>query len=355
MIMRKPYAFLIKHFKLFHLIITFVLGYLVLCSNKIYSFLNDCIKDSFYKYDALEYINYSIYFWILLGILLFLVMYWLFKYKDKPKKIYVVSILGYVFVGIFMFILFNYMNELPNSILEQKVIRGYRDVMTIVLGFQYLIVVIMFIRGLGFNIRKFDFDDDNQDLNLSVTDNEEVEVNINIDTTNIMRNVRKQKRELGYYFQEYKIFILGILGIVIVIILFKLFSSFNGIFNVYNQNEVIGNINYITINKSYYELGDENNYIIISFDIFKNGVEEQLNVDKMVLKVGDYEYYPNRNTCFKFNKLGNCYKKQFVTDDVSSYILTYEVDAVNLEKAYLLYKESYDDTFKVKLNLENYE
>lgn len=354
MILRRPYAFLIKHFKLIHLIITAILGYLVIQNNNIYSFLNDCIGNSFYKYDALEYINYSVYIWILLGIGLFFVIYWLFRYKNKPKTLYIISIGGYVLVGIFMFVLFSYMRELPNGIVEQKTIRAYRDIMTITLGFQYLIILNMFIRGLGFNLKKFDFDSDSQELNLSSEDSEEIEVNFNIDTTNIMRNVRKQKREFGYYFQEYKVFILGILGIVLVIILFNVFSGFKGMFNVYEQNEIVGNINYITVKKTYYIVDGEKSYIILGFDIFKNGREEQLDIDKMVLKIGDYEYYPNKNICYNFNYLGNCYKKQYITNNSTSYILTYEVDSINLDKTYLLYKESFENTFKVKLNLENY-
>ena len=34
-------------------------------------------------------------------------------------------------------------------------------------------------------------------------------------------------------------------------------------------------------------------------------------------------------------------------------IIVYEVDRLNIEKTYLMYKESYDSSFKIKLNLEN--
>ena len=58
MIFKKTYGFLIKHFRLVHLIITAVLVYLVFFSNQIYKFLNDCIMDSVNRYNALEYIDY---------------------------------------------------------------------------------------------------------------------------------------------------------------------------------------------------------------------------------------------------------------------------------------------------------
>ena len=355
MVFRKPYGFLIKHFKLIHLIITAILGYLLMCNTDIYSFINDCIKDPVYRYDALQYINYGIYIWIFLAILLFFIIYLLFRYKDKPRKMYVFSIGGYIIVGIYMFIIFNYFNQIATDVVEQKVIRAYRDIMLITLGFQYLITIIMFIRGLGFNIKKFNFGKDIQELNLSNEDAEEIEVDFNIDTTSIMRNVRKRKREFGYYFQEYKIFILVILSVIVLILGYNLFNNFRNIFLSYSENEIVGRNNFITVKDSYYDISKGKNYIIVKFDVFKYGKKEKLDINNLVLKVGKEEYLPNKNICFNFNKLGNCYKKQYITNDSTSYLLTYEIDSMNVNKTYLLYKETFEDSFKIKLKLENYE
>jgi len=355
MVFRRPYGFLIKYFKLIHLIITGILGYLVICNRKIYMFLNACIDDAVNRYDALSYINYSIFIYILIGIGLFFVIYWLFRYKDKPRMIYIISILGYLLVGIYMFVLFSYMSSLTSNVLNQKVIRAYRDIMMITMGFQYLIIVIMFIRGLGFNIKKFDFEKDIHELNLTSEDNEEVEVDVSIDTTDVMRKVRRKRRELGYFYQEYKIFILGILAIILVIVGVSIYNNFRDWFKVYDQGEVLGYSNYLTINNSYYNIDNNKNYVIVKFDIFRYGKQERLNVNNMVLKVDKEEYLPNKNICYKFNKIGSCYKKQYINSNNSTYILVYEVDSINSKKTYLLYKESYEDLFKVKLNLENYE
>lgn len=355
MVFRKPYGFLIKYFKLIHLIIFAILTYLVSCNMEIYSFLNDCINDSVYRYDALQYINYNIYIWMLLGIGLFFAIYLLFKYKDKPRNLYVLSIVGYIIVGIYMFMLFSYMSGLPTNVIDQKIIRAYRDIMLITLGFQYLIIIIMFVRGLGFDIKKFNFGKDIQELNLSQEDNEEVEFDVNIDTNGIMRNVRKKRRELGYFFQEYKVFIIGVFLILLLIVGYNIYNNLKDILKVYNQEEIVGYNNFITIKNSYYDITTGKNYIIVKFDIFKYGKKERFNVNNMILMVDKEKYLPNKNICFNFSKLGNCYKKQYVTDSSSSYIVTYEVDSLNSRKTYLLYKESYDNSYKIKLDLKNYE
>ena len=355
MVFRKPYGFLIKYFKLIHLVITAILIYLVRCNREIYLFLNSCIDDVVNKYNALEYINYSIYIYLIIVLGLFFIIYLLLKYKDKPRNLYIFSIIGYVIIGIFMFLLFSYFTGLPNNVIDQKVIRAYRDIMLITLGFQYLIIVIMLIRGLGFNIKKFNFGKDIQELNLSYEDAEEIEISVNTDTSKIMRWFRKSKREFGYFFQEYKVIILVILFIILVIVGYNTYKYISVIFKVYNQGDMVGNLNNIIINNSYYIIDNNKNHVIIKFDISRYGKQDRLNVNNMILLIGDDEYLPNKNICYNFSYLGNCYKKQYVTDKNSSYILVYEVDSLNIENSYLLYKESYDNSFKVKLNLENYE
>jgi len=355
MVFRKPYGFLIKYFKLIHLIITGILIFLVSSNNLIYSYLNSCIDDPVNRYIANDYINYGLFIWIFIGILLFFIIYLLFKYKDKPRNLYLFSILGYILVAVYMFILFSYFSELPNNVIDQKVIRGYRDIMLVTLCFQYLMIVIMFIRGLGFDIKKFNFGKDIQELNLSNEDYEEVEVDVRIDTTKIMREVRKKKREFGYYFREFRVIILGIFAIILVIVIGIVYNKFKGAFRVYEQNEIVGINNYVTVKNSYYNIDGNKNYVIIGIDMFKYGKQEQLDLTKMVLLMDGKEYIPNRNICYKFNDLGNCYKKQYITDNSLSYIIVYEVDNLNSKKTYLLYKETYENKFKIKLNLENHE
>ena len=355
MVFRKPYAFLIKYFKLIHLIITGILVYVVSQSNKIYSFIVNCIDDPVNKYNAMEYINYNIYIYLFIGLVLFGVIFWLFRYKDKPRNIYVVSMVGYLSIGIYLFILYNYFSTIPSGIIDQKVIRGYRDILLIILGFQYLIIIIMFVRGLGFDVKKFNFAKDIHELNITNEDGEEVEVDVNIDTNAIMRVVRKQGREFGYFLKEYRTFVIGILAIIIFSVVYFSYDYFSDKLKVYSQNVAVGYINNIVVRNSYYDINDEQSYIIVNFDISKYGREDKFDINNLTLKVDKEEYIPNKNICFKFKKLGNCYKKQFINGDVKSYIIVYEVDSINVEKSYLIYKESYENSFKVKLNLENYE
>ena len=354
MILKKPYAFLIKYFRLIHLVIMGLFTYVAIKNREVYKFLKKVIVDSAYKYNALEYINYKIYIFIVIAIILCGIVYFLLRYKDKPRKIYIFTIIWYIIISVFIFVVYGYINKLSAMAINQKTIRLYRDLLSIVMCGEYYIIIFMLVRGLGFDIKKFNFSKDAQELNLSAQDSEEVEVNINVDTTNLVRGARKQRRELGYFFQEFKIYILVILVLVFGIVGYKMYAYFSSKYKVYKENEIFGNIYNMVIRDSYYEIDDDNNYVIINFDVLKYGKRDRLNLGNMILMVGDSNYTVDKNICYQFKNLGNCYKKQYIDTTMKNYIVVYPVDNLNIQDVYLLYKESYEDEYKVKLVMKEY-
>ena len=354
MVLRRPYAFLIKHFRLIHLVITALFAIVALKCRTIYSYLRKVIIDTTNRYDAPSFIDYRLFIYILIALVFCYVVYWLLKYKDKPRKIYIFTIGGYILVSAFLFILLGYMGGFSSAVVDQKTIRLYRDILLIVLLFQYLIVLIMLIRGLGFDIKKFDFKRDVQELNTNESDSEEIEVNVGIDTTNVMRMVRKQGREFGYFFKEFKLYIIIILIIVIGFVGYRGYNYFSVKYKVYKENEIVGNINNIVVRDSYYSIDGNNNYVIINFDIYKNGVKERFNTGNMALYIGKDKYLPDKNVCYKFSSLGTCYKKQYIDNNVSNYLLSYAVDSLNVQDAYLIYTDSFQDNYKIKLILKEF-
>lgn len=352
MVLRRPYAFLIKNFRLIHLVITAILTYLVIRSRSIYKFLNTVIKVSTNRYGANEYIRYGLIILIFIVLLLFLAIYWLLKYKDKPRKLYMFAIGGYIAISIFFLVLFSFMATFERGLADTKAIRFYRDTLFISMMFQYVFILLMGIRGLGFNIKKFDFDKDAQELNATESDSEEIEINTAIDTTNIVRGIEKQKREFGYYLKEFKIYVIVISAAVLLILGISGYKFVKNNLMVYHAGSNVGEKNILKINKGYYSIVDSGEYVIISFDISKQGKKERLNINNLVLHVGKKEYLPNKNVCSKFSSYGNCYKKQYITNEATTYIATYKVDKLNVKRAYFTYTDSYDKTYKIKIKLE---
>ncbi len=57
MVLKKPYGFLIKHFKVIHLILTALYIYLAMHVNQILNYYNNFISNTASKLDAIKYIN----------------------------------------------------------------------------------------------------------------------------------------------------------------------------------------------------------------------------------------------------------------------------------------------------------
>ena len=355
MVLKRPYAFLIKHFRLIHLIITVIFTYIAISTRKIYRYINSVIELASNKYDANLYIKYIIILFIIIALILCIVIYLLLKYKNKPRRVYLFTIVGYAAIIVFLTMLFGYMQEFSNSIIDAKTIRFYRDTLLIVQLFQYLIIIFMLIRGLGFDIKKFNFSKDAQELNTTIADSQEVEINTKIDTTNISRRLHKQGREFGYYYKEFKIYIIIILIVVIAILGYKGYNYYNDKLKTYKENDYIGNKYNIAIKNSYYNVTDENKYLIVNFDVRKSGNRGQLNAANLTLVIGKEKYTPDKNSCNRFSKLGTCYNQQYIGSNLTNYILVYKVDNLNTKNAHILYDESYDIRYKVKLNPKAYQ
>ena len=366
MIVRKPFAFLIKHFKAIHLFLFGLLVYVCYKYNAIVSFLRSYISTGNGRYDAVNYINYTTIYVILGAIAIMLVIYYLMKHKDKPKKLYLFSIIGYIIVIVLFIFLFNYLRTFSNSTIEQKTLRLYRDISLMGLIFQYIIIVIMVIRGLGFDIKKFNFSKDIQELNIDLTDNEEVELVMGIDTNKTKFKIRRFFREFRYFIKE-NILFAGIAMIVIVIILWVVVANYTKRNKVYNENEYFGIDFNMQVNGSYLTKEDNSlkklsvgnsSLLVVKFKISSN-YNDILNPDSFILSIYGKNYSPSNKYCSSLKDIGKCYNKIKLSEEEKEYIFVYLVDDSVLDKKiYLKYDYGYltnknNSIIRVKLNPNN--
>ena len=238
MIIRKPYAFLIKNFKLIHLILTGLYIYLAIKVNNILTYYNNFIAGNESKLNAIKYMTNYYLIAITLSIIICLIIYALMRYKKKPKLLYLILIILYLIVALIINISYKGLDTIYISVLDTKTQRLYRDLLRIIIVFQYISIVFNLVRGLGFYIKKFNFKEDISDLELDITDDEEIELTMG-NTEGLQRKLRRQLRELKYYYKENKLFI-NIIIIVVILILASTITVDKQIVNkTYNENEII--------------------------------------------------------------------------------------------------------------------
>ena len=92
MVFKKPYAFLIKHFKVVHLVLALLTIYILQASYHIYDFLNDYVKSKYtinsYTGFSSEYVPFMLFFAVILVVIILFLMVLLFQNKKKKSKEY---------------------------------------------------------------------------------------------------------------------------------------------------------------------------------------------------------------------------------------------------------------------------
>ena len=343
MVIRKPYAFLIKYFKLIHIILFIFMSYLVYKTNAIYVFFKDYAKTGTYTYInnmAFSYVNIFMIIIAIILVALLLLIYFLMKKKEKKVLFYLLATI-YYFISFILYIYFiSIFNSLEFTVYNNQSLVLFRDISMVLYYLNYIFLAVSFVRGFGFNIKKFNFDKDIKELDISDEDREEIEVGGIVDYENVGDFLRRRKRNFGYYIKENSYILIVFLVITILslgsyIAINKLVT--NKLFS-YGENINIGNFHYI-INNGYIinkDLNDEEikknkSYFIIDFNINNQSQNNYLvDLSKTRLKIDNEYYYPKNNLDSIFNEFGEIYKKQVLKPDINNnYILVFETNKLN--------------------------
>lgn len=355
MVFKKPYAFLIKHFKLIHLILTAIYIFLAFKVSSILTYYNNFISGKVGKINAINYTRPYYLIAIILSIIICVAIFILMHHKKKPKLMYIILILLYIIITVVISLAINGLNVIYFSILEAKTLRLYRDLLRLILIVQYITIVMALIRGLGFDIKKFDFVKDLNEMNIEITDGEEVELTLN-GTNTVTRKIRRKIRELKYYYIENKIFINIVITILVILVASTISIDINIINKVYSENEVFSTdafdfqvLNTYVTNKSYNNQTintSANSFIIINLQINPHSETQELNTSNIILQIENNSYSINNKSYEKFKDIGVGFNNQKISS-TKKYLFIYVVPNNLLTKKMTLI---YAGIKKVKLN-----
>ncbi len=359
MILRKPYAFLIKKFRLIHFIIFGMLLYIFIRTIKVYSFFNDYAVNHFFTPVANmvdNYINGYIFIIIVLIFLLSAVVFYLLSIKKKSRKLYFFICLYYILMFIFFVYIKNIFIDLEDSVLSIESVRAIRDISLIALIPQIVLLFIVIARALGFNVKQFEFKKDLEDLQISAEDYEEVEVTLGKNNYKYARSFRKALRYTKYFFLENK-FILTLFASIAVVGISAYFIIRGKVTNiVYHENqEVYINTLWYTVEGSYYTdkningviINDNKYYILVKTKINNKSTNKyDLSSNLFKLQVNDTLVSPTFTFNQEFIDIGKIYTPMEIgSEAVEDVLVVFEINKEDLKNEY---------TFKVKANENTY-
>lgn len=371
MIIRKPYAFLIKNFRKIHIFLLILCGFIYYKCMQTRSFVAEFLHletyDAYYE-PITKYASVWALLVLLIIIALSIVLVVLLRHKKKPWKLYLVPLFTYSFLFLtFVFTISLFSGYSSSS--GTTGIRAISDLLFMGTIPQYVVIIILLMRIFGVDLNKFDFKSDQEYLELSNEDREEIEINVNIDKDSFKRAFKRLKRNLGYFYDEHR-FIVNVLACVLVVIFIVfIYRLVFVVHKSYKQGDAIETNGYtININNSYFTnknycgevISKSSDFVILDLTIKNNAYERDVNLNRFHVMNGTGNYTQTYETYANdFRDLGNTVDELTLANGESKRILLiFKVDkGLDPNKFVLYYQELERERpylRKIKLDMKDY-
>jgi len=346
LIIRKPYAFFIKNFKLFHFLFLF-LSFLILSDSiSMFEFLHDYTLKIPTLISTFEISSVLVnYFWIILLLLGLMVVMGVLIYKKKSIKFYIIQILVYISTFILLAMCNNYLNDLTRFLVDIRIIKALHDILFVFCIVEAISMVLLFTRATGFDIKSFDFDKEYTALVADESDREEVEVSLDLDINTVKTRINKTIRDLKYFYLENKLvsLILAGIGIICLIVMFSLYLKSRPYITV--RGNTISYSSYVLNFKNFYvddsNMGNnvvEKNSLFVVVDMnIKSTYKTGFNTSNLMLRVGGNIYTPSSSYNQYFTDFGTGYNSQEIKGEERFYFVYKIPSDINLKNAEIVY------------------
>lgn len=360
MILKKPYALLIKYFKVIHLFLLIFTIYIIYKANSLLSFFNTylSVQESVVGKNLNDSLFTSLmYIFPIIAIIVSVVLLWLMGSKKKPFRFYLYNFLVNIFALVTFIIAHSFLNIMQVKMIDIVNIRLIRDFLIILLFLQSLSIIVIFVRVIGFDIKNFNFSSDLQELEISEEDQEEYEVDFNIDSNESRRKRNRNIRYLKYSYKENRFLINSVLIIIFVICSVFIYSK-NGIYTRLNKEGILLSTEYYDfkvdntylVNTSYSGNKITDNYLVVlNLKIRNKELQNRIMTSNFKLLVNNNKYSVTNKYDKYLVDIGSVYSNQFLSNEYHNYLLVYEIPITDIDRNMkLIYYENSKDV-KVKL------
>ena len=319
MVLRKPYAFLIKHFKAIHILLVILMGILGYKMYNMSSFLGPYLAQGEYGVVsgvAGKYIGFFGLFLPLLIIILLGTIAFLLKRKEKPIKYYLITIIIYIIELIIMIIGLVLFTSIEQGTVNSTLASIFNDLIKALAIIPLPFAIISLVRGVGFNVKQFNFQKDLVELKIEEEDSEEFELDVEFDNENLKAKLNRRMRFIKYVYLENKKVFFGVLILIVLIIIGLIIKYISSIEHIYKEKEhyMSSGIDFV-VNKTYItnkdcsgrEIKNGKYYVIINMTANnKTESDQKLIMDYMYLKVDSHKQYnPIDSYKEEFSDFGN--------------------------------------------------
>lgn len=282
---------------------------------------------------------------IIIGVVL--AIYYLMRQKRKSTRLYFFILVYYISLFVLIGFTYSILSNMEHNLITAQTARAYRDISFVLCLPQYFFFIYTLIRGIGFDIKKFDFGSDLKDLEITNIDNEEFEFSINVEGYKAKRTIRRFLRETKYYILENTFIFSCIFAVFIIFIGTALYLNY-GVYNktYHMKDKMVHNYLNIQITDSIVtNLGLNGNviangkyYLALQLLIEnRTNVNYELDYNNFRLVLNNKNIYPTLDRGEFFIDLGIPYNKEKIQKQSKDYyVLVYEIDETELTNDYTI-------------------
>lgn len=370
MIIKKPYAFLIKNFKKIHIFLLLISLFIYFKNTQLYNYVREFI--SYGSYDVYNdpisrYVNFFVILSLIALIFGSAAIIHLLKKKEKPWKLYVLPVIQYTVLLVTFTVIGNFFNRYT-GVESTATLRIWRDMLLVSQIFQFGVFGVFLLRIFGIDLKRFNFKLDEEYLDVEQSDIDEFEISFNFDKASIKRFYRRMLRHFGYFYGEHK-FLCRFVIFIVIIIVGK--SSYDFVVSHRSVEQGISlntnNAYTVKVNDSYYSdksyngniITNKSAFVIIDLDITNNVQEREIDLNKYHIINGISNY----TTTFKtyeteFKDLGKTYEAvRLKRGETVHMIMIFKVDKDLRKDRFVFYYQEVDASSKkqrkVKLALKD--
>lgn len=347
MIIRNPYSFIVKYYKIINILLIIPMVYLAFKFGDVATFFKDYIKAGYTTPEtnfAESYVTgltfLSAFIMLIANIILSLV----FASKKKNNLYYTINIFYFIFL-LFAALLFgSSMSSIEKQSLDATFANFVRDISTISYLPLYLLILINLSKSFGFNYKSLRFDN-NAELRIKEDEEEDIEIKIGSDNNTLKKNLVHIFRELRYYILENK-FVFTCIGVVLFLIIgyvtYKNYQVYNKVYAI-NQAFRLDNFT-LSLKESYITdtdfrgniITEGKYYLALRIGLQNNGKEEtKIANSHFRIYIGDEVIFPNYDKSARFIDIGEIYQGEAIkAEEEHEYVFVYELNKEQIKNSY---------------------
>lgn len=367
MVLRKPYRFLIKNFKIIHLVLLLLNIYLISKTNNMLSFFNEYLESSslISVYNLKSNLFNGLVFLLpilILGIIS-AILYLLF-WKKKPIKFYLFNAVIFLLSLIVYIYVYSVCNTLEIKLVDIRVLKIVDNLLLIILMLQIISAIFFGVRGFGFDVKKFNFKNDS-DFEILDKDSEEFEFDVNFDSNNFRRTFNQKKRNLIYGYHENKFVanvVLGIIALIIFLLLIRFvlikFKHYQIETTFYsNQFSFQFGESYITEENNKNKKVTDNILVVTKVKVRGYRKDSKFNPAQFALTINNIPYNYTLLYSDSFKDIGTVYKNQKLdTKEFKTFLIVFEIPKKYKNRTkYIRYYNSNNQHKNIKIRPKSFK